>query len=623
MSFLTDKLQKVVNLGLHGYPLDERHLFSAKAGQLLPIFNKPMLPGDVFDIDIVQTSQTAPFNKAAFFRCKKYFHFWFVPYSFMWSQWDSYISQRVNPRSANSKGSRFVPNIPLLNIFRMVNVAYEESVNPPVQDIRKDDIGNRPYQGFLRMLDLMGFGNWTIEEIQSCLTAYSQGDEQIVSLLDKCVNLWVPAAYQYIYNYVYRNKYFDDAIDAHFFNFDDIVCSTVEDSKVNNAANLVNYGPYGSEWRWWNLFMMRYRQWNHDMFTGVLPSSQYGEVSTVSSLNTVVNMPDFSGDSTQRVGVSALQSGGSQLIVRNSQGQGLSGGSTFNIPNLFNVLQLRKAEAMQKWKETTMRNGRDARSQAIGHYGVVPSHSLDYQPVYVGGFDDRIVCDPVTATSNTQGVDESGEQNIGSVLGQLAGRGVSVNDNGHIKFKASEFGVLMCIFSIVPDADYDAAMLDKQHTLLEPFDYWTPELENLGFEPVTQSELSIKPLLDGYGQGHIVSVTGYNPNNVLGYLPRYHMYKTTVDKLHGEFCSGRSLEAMAVPRRDLIRTLYRIVGDPFRPDSATYVGMNKSSFYINPNILNNVFNIEADETQLTDQFYNLVMFKNRAARPLSVLGLPY
>lgn len=627
MSFLTDRLKKVASPSKHGFDLPERHLFSCKVGQLLPVLCKPMVLGDKFDINVIESTQTVPFNKAAFFRCKKYYHFWFVPYSYLWNQFDSFYTQRENPYSANSKGSTYLPCASYHHLLLNCGFhggSYLTSI---------DEYGVLNFRNRLRLLDLLRYGNWQDVMKNTDNLDFAEKCYQYFRTNPKYVNIFSLAAYQYIWNFAYRNKYFDTIIDPTEFNLDDLDCTTLANSQAQDV-------------RLRKFMKLRYRQWDHDMFTGLLPSSQYGSVESIelpklgTENNTFVELRDTNGSETVAEGANAVNynrpsSGSNQMfggLVANDSGV------TFKYAEvtgkIFDILQLRKAEAMQKWRETTMRNGRDANDQYLGHFGMKSKHATDHHPIYVGGFDSRIVVDQVTATSNTQGVDGDGQQNIGSVLGQLAGKGVSLSENHHIKFSAPDHGLLMCLFSIVPEADYDASGLDPQHTMLEPFDFFTPELENLGFEPVRASELSIKPVtimptqIYGGERGNDLTdiPTGFDPNNVLGYLPRYHQYKTSVDLLHGEFASGMSLESMAVPRADINMSLYDYQqgGTPQAPTyEATYQGMRTKTFYIDPGCCDHLFPLSADSNENTDQFYNLVKFDIKAVRPMSVLGLPY
>jgi len=67
------------------FNLDRRNLFSAKIGQLLPIFCEEVIPGDEIHINMQHFSRSMPVQTAAFTRLKENIQFFFVPYTSLWS----------------------------------------------------------------------------------------------------------------------------------------------------------------------------------------------------------------------------------------------------------------------------------------------------------------------------------------------------------------------------------------------------------------------------------------------------------------------------------------------------------------------------------------------------------
>ncbi len=56
----------------NGFDLSSKRNFTAKAGELLPILCKEVLPGDKFEIDLKTFTRTQPLNTAAFARMREY-----------------------------------------------------------------------------------------------------------------------------------------------------------------------------------------------------------------------------------------------------------------------------------------------------------------------------------------------------------------------------------------------------------------------------------------------------------------------------------------------------------------------------------------------------------------------
>ena len=68
----------------NGFDLSQKNSFTAKVGELLPVYHKIALPGDKFNFRVQHVTRTQPVNTAAFTRIREYFDFFFVPYRLLW-----------------------------------------------------------------------------------------------------------------------------------------------------------------------------------------------------------------------------------------------------------------------------------------------------------------------------------------------------------------------------------------------------------------------------------------------------------------------------------------------------------------------------------------------------------
>lgn len=87
-------------LARNGFDLSSRRIFSAKAGQLLPIGCWEVNPSEHFKISVQDIVRTTPVNTAAYARMKEYYHFFFVSYKSLWQWFDQFIVGTPNPNSA-------------------------------------------------------------------------------------------------------------------------------------------------------------------------------------------------------------------------------------------------------------------------------------------------------------------------------------------------------------------------------------------------------------------------------------------------------------------------------------------------------------------------------------------
>lgn len=275
----------------------------------------------------------------------------------------------------------------------------------------------------------------------------------------------------------------------------------------------------------------------------------------------------------------------------------------------FSVYDLKRAQMLQRWSEITMRSGYRTRSLFEGHFGVSPRYEQDSHPAFLGSFDSVIQINDVTATAQTDGVK----------LGELAAKGVSVQ-NGHIRYQSNDFGVLLCMYYIQPEVEYNSFGLSKHRMKCQPFDYFTSAFEDLGFEPVLGGQLN---MLVGLNSLLTDQSTDF-VNKVIGYVPRYSEYKTDYDKVHGLFSETYVVEKNNLGVPTGIRSVLGQFSHWVTAHESAQLSLfeNLKDFYIDPNVLNNIFAIEADSKQDTDQFIVNCYFDIKAVRPMSVLGLP-
>lgn len=584
------------NVNLNHFDLSRRHIFSSKPGLLNPVLCIDTVPGDKIRINTASICRLQPLISPAFLRAKAYFHFYFVPYSQIWRRWPEFLAQKDDPVSSYEKGFSYVP---VFNIADLIGDLKTQANTNNYKDVfQQNAVGD-----MCRIAQLLGYGGPRLKNASDDSSQEGYTVDGITNQQTLYVNPFRACAYQKIWSDYYRNPYYDTNVPVDYFNLDDFDCSSFENAKFEeNRGNASSSDPLYTTPA--GFFQPRYRTWSKDLFMGTLPSQQDGVVSSVSLSNIQIQSTAISDSTTPagntlNAGIFRVSSSSPYAInLRDSSNASLS--SNWNINNAFSVLQLRQAEALQRWKETTLRAGQRAQSQQKGHYGMTAKHIADERCEFIDGFEMTLNVDDVVATS-AGASDVTTTPNSSNTLGALAGKGIGTTGGKTIKYNATEFGVLMCMLSIVPDAEYDATMIDYANTLSQPFDFFTKEFENLGLQPLS------RVLLD-YNR----AVQSSQVNKVLGYVPQYAGYKTAVDKVFGSFVSHGSLSAWSTPRLDLETNSLNPAG----------IGLPKSCYYISPHCLDNVFIITTDQTTDTDPFLFNTHFEVSALRNMSVLGLP-
>ena len=646
MADLFKSLKPEKHLSKSGFDLSQKHVFSMKSGQLIPCLALETVPDDYHEIDLVSLTRTLTLNTAAFLRGKMRYDFFFVPNSQLWHPFNQFISQRLDKHTTLQKGSKFCPNVSLASVLQMI----------VDDDVTKDIHGYKWRDNAVRLLDMLGYGNhsYLLGDYSADVKA-----EYIANYNTKYVNIFRLAAYQHIWYDFYRNKFYDVLDDTsvtttdvgdyvNFFNFDDLECATAATSHLPLTSDAEKARVRG-------LLGMRYVQWKKDLLTSSLPGQQFGVVSSIdlgfdpSTLSIVGNGGQIGtvvGSRNVRVGTGEtdtpvagqvtrgliINSGssderglswdsesypatllGSILDRKVSSVDGSVSGLSISAPsqNLsFDVLSLYKAQMLQNWKQSTLRAGNMTDDNFMAHYGVTPRYEGDENVDFLGSFDATLNVNAVEATSTTG-------QTINGKVGELGATGTAVARGNKITYKARDFGIIMCVASFLPESEYNSNMLDKANTLLEEFDYYTPEFENIGLEAIPFSAFN-------------ASAPSDMSNKTIGYAPRYWMYKTALDKVHGEFAQSQWFRINPTPQQqieevDVLGSLSPWVAprnEQVILHSLSGFARTLSSFYVTPSVFNNVFGVAADSSQSTDTFLNNVFFDIKSIRPMSVLGLP-
>lgn len=404
-----------------------------------------------------------------------------------------------------------------------------------------------------------------------------------------CVNALKFFAYQKVFEDIYRNSFYDKipsiAYNADFFvnNAKSVgFCEILyEITRLNNGAfphgdNANNYFP---------MLWLRYRQFKKDMFTSLLPNSQFGEVSMVNVGDSVFNLSQV------------LPNGDIKPLVNlaNRGGVTVDGGVDQSPLNLtssslsFSVLMSRRAEALQRYKERYLRAGNRIKDQYVSTFGKVPYYLNDRYVRYLGSIDTRLAVQGVPATSDT------GEYNVGD-RGAYGYSGIG----GQIDFACDDWSYIVPIFYYLPELDYEAFGIEADGKFSEFTDFIVPEFENLGLEPVYRSTLSA---LRTFRQDDL-QISG---ERVIGYGPSYMYYKTDIDRLHGEFGNTGDLPGV-------FANWVTSRGNVSMADLSDY--------YVSPRFDDSIFRTKFNGSQSNDHYLCVLNFDFKLIEPLSVVGLP-
>ena len=545
------------------FDLSHRHVLDANFGELLPVTCIETVPGDNISLHASDLIRAIPFVSSPFLRAKQHLDVWFVPYHDLWHQFDAFITQKKEPVSSAFQGASFCPHFTMydMNDGLASNVLASDVVGRPIQSRAFD------------LLQLLGYGNARNGHVGTGTNTFS-------------VNPFRLAAYNYIWYNEYRQQYYDDGTRilptnmsgnaAYLFNFDDLACTSEATSNIGSQS-------YGTD-RLAAMAQMRYRTWKKDLFTGILPSSQFGSVSSLGFNTHSVNIIN-----TKSGGADVVVYNGNTQVMKDSSNNTISGSNTWVLTgDVSDVLSLRKSEAIQIWRENALRAGNHIKDNMLAHYGVASDFN-DHRPTYLGSVSAPLNIGDIATTANSS-------SGINTTVGDIAGKGLSSLSEKVFKFHAKDFGVIMVMFSMLPEAEYEANGIDRCNQLLETEDFFIPEYESLGLEGVGCVNFDVD-----------TGVTGIN--TIFGYAPRYYGYKTKLDKVFGQFVGSGIFRTWCSQKTDVTQ-VQSVVG------TAAHLGL----LYVKPQLFDPNFNVGVSTSP---QFLVDLYFDVDAVRPMSVTGLPF
>lgn len=584
-----------------GFDWSEHFSFTAKAGELLPVYWKMLLPGTKVNLNLSSFTRTMPVNTAAYTRVKEYYDWYFVPLRLInKSIGQSLVQMQDQPVQATSivANKSVTLDLPWTNaatMFTLLNYANVTLKN------KYNLNGFSKAATSAKLLRYLRYGNCyytsTPDEVNKNKNfgLSSKDDFNLLAAKNVSFNVLPLAAYQKIYCDWFRFEQWENAC-PYTYNFD-----------YYNGGNVFAGVTANSEdfWSNDNILSLRYANYNKDLFMGVMPSSQLGSVATVSisnssSYGTGTLLPLVNGASGSTAVVTSVGNTVNPLVLKQNSGS-VAAGNAFGVfasqlKSSFDILSFRVAEATQKWKEVTQCAKQGYKEQLEAHFNVKLSEALSDHCRYIGGTSSGVTISEVLNT------------NLESAAADIKGKGVG-GSFGSETFETNEHGILMCIYHVVPVLDYLRSGQDLQLLSTLATDIPIPEFDHIGMEA-----LPIETLFNEQSQ-EATSLINNIP--ILGYSPRYIAYKTSVDWVSGAF--ETTLDSWVAP----LTISEQITKLLFNPDSGSVFSMNYGFFKVTPRVLDPIFVQGCTDTWDSDQFLVNASFNVKPVQNLDYNGMPY
>lgn len=265
--------------------------------------------------------------------------------------------------------------------------------------------------------------------------------------------------------------------------------------QFNSGSSGITYNDFGIQFAdGVDLFTLRQRNWARDYFTNATPLPQAGTGASLS------------------------------FDVANDSGS-------------FTISSLRAANSLQMWLERNNIAGNRYADQIKAHFGVMPADAVTQRAIYLGSSSSVIYNHSVYQTTGVDGSVVSSSNPFTTVGAKYSSPIGSDKSSLVGDFSVTEFGYLMVIGSIVPDAVYSTGV-NRDFFRLQIGDFAFPLLQGVGDQPIYKAELA-NVGVDGNTMADMAT---------FGYTQRFAEYKFMEDEVHGGLCDGQSLSAFALKR---------------------------------------------------------------------------
>ena len=666
------------NVHRSGFDLSQRKEFSAKVGELLPIYWNLALPSEKYRFKPSYFTRTQPLQTSAYTRIREYFDIFEVPLNLLWKSSLSALTQmgQKNPIEALSLKQNLLVNtgLPSLSLGNLSDMLLYMNGNNHFNNFGVDTqetggfvpVGPTNYYGVnqfgfsrgslgFKLLSYLGYGS--VDRGTSSGWGVSQWSTSVPSeyfdtsfAQNRLVNIFPILAYQKIYQDFFRWEQWENA-DPTTYNVDYYDGSPGNFSSIPQSTDDYYKSP--------TMLDLRYCNYQKDMFMGVLPETQFGDVAAVTAtgrypfadqavnlqvpagsiISTIISSINSFGSPTAqdanfpfKLGASAgdSQHKDQYLLDANDDTEHSFTGQTLyawnatknfqasigkssplftGLRSQFSILALRQQEALQRWKEITQSGDYDYKEQIRKHFGVNVPDGLSNLAVWIGGIARDLDISEVVNTNLAADSD----------MAYINGKGIG-SGSGEFSYEVKSHSIIMVTYHAVPLLEYVTTGQDPQLSATDATHIPIPEFDNIGMETVT--------FLDFFNDGSMSNVINEDLKEaplLMGYQPRFYAWKTKVDKVCGAFSTTLKDWVSPISMDYFLRQLqYSQSGDwSVTSKYPWFTLMNYNIFKVNPRVMDSIFGVSCNSLWDTDQLLINSYMDVKVVSPYSRDGLPY
>lgn len=569
-----------INTHRSSFDLSSKKLFTAKVGEILPCYWQIAIPGNKYRISSDWFTRTVPVNTAAYTRIKEYYDFYAVPLRLIsralpqaFTQMTDYMTS-ASSSTTNTSALTSVPSVTqsLLSLFL-------QTANAGDQSNTRDDAGLPIVYGSCKLLDLLGYGSMIASNntgkasiTQNYLGVDNLGDANnpLVYQTSQTVSALPFLAYQKIYYDFFSNSQWEKH-KAYAYNVD-YWSGTGNISLVTDMVQL------------------RYANYPKDYFMGMLPSSQYGSVAFLQSLDKSVASNVILARATDGISNSPVRNISGGNTVQTTSTNSTNSDRLLRVNTDLSALSIRASEYLQRWKEVVQFSSKDYSDQMAAQFGIKAPEYMSNHAHYIGGWSSVININEVVNTNLDTDTSQA----------SIAGKGISSQSGHTLTYDCgAEHQVIMCVYHAVPLLDWNLTGQNPQLTVTAISDFPQPAFDQLGMQSVPALNLQNNP--------------GRSVSGALGYNLRYWQWKSNIDTVHAGFRAGAAYQSWVAP----------LDGWQVLTSAGAW---SYQSMKVRPQQLNSIFVPQIDSSNCSvafDQLLCNVNFQVYAVQNLDRNGLPY
>lgn len=537
--------------------LSHVHITSANFQQLSPIYNKEMVPGETIKCGIETFSRMNQLTVPTYGRANIKNSAYFVPFRTIFRGWNDFITDAPHANSMNNVellGNilNTVPTVTNMALLRALLPNRTVGLDDPVSG---DEFS--PYRGpeymifgssynasqvardgdaydftavlsgtsknfklsfvgrqILKVLESLGY---KINFRDTDTTTYSA--LPLLAFAKVYVDWYFPQDYTNtdIYNYLYMLCNSDTGIPAQLDHIDIArilqFVYTCYDSDYFVSAwdhpNSPNTGTYSNDFKIEDIDGIEsYKPGTAStIYSNILHNAYVANYDgSVTTANTVSNFPK--GMSMDGVPFLRMQS----LV---NTGSSTTTGTPATAP--LTEYLLHGLHALTDYMKRHQLAGSAAFQRYLSRFGKALSSEKLNRSIYLGTDSTPIQIGDIMSTS-------PGSDNTS--LGEYAGKGLAYGQAKDFEFSTDEYGMFIVVSSIQPAVGYFQG-LDRSVKHVTKLDFWTPEFDCLGVQPITADELYVSM----NGSSSLADPSLHD--QVFGFTPRYAEYKKSNDQITG------------------------------------------------------------------------------------------